>query len=84
MLRQVIHDFWNSGKQPSEWDIGRLGILPKKDDLSLPGNYWGIMMLEVAQKLVSNIVHREGSSSIDLRGARPRVAVWLPTGAWDR
>ena len=55
-LRQVIHGFWNSGKQPSELDIGRLGILPKKGDLSLPGNYRGIMMLEVAQKIVSNIV----------------------------
>ena len=64
MLRQVIYDFWNSGKQPSEWDIGRLGILPKKGDLSLPGNYQGIMMPEVAQKIVSNIIVKTRLQSI--------------------
>mmetsp|Transcript_2987 Transcript_2987/g.9031 ORF Transcript_2987/g.9031 Transcript_2987/m.9031 type:complete len:137 (+) Transcript_2987:2804-3214(+) len=28
-LRQVVRDFWQSEVQPEEWDIGRLGILPR-------------------------------------------------------
>ena len=33
--------------------MGPLRILPKKGDLSLPGNYRGIMLLETAYKIVS-------------------------------
>ena len=33
--------------------MGLLRILPKKGDLSLPGNYRGIMLLETAYKIVS-------------------------------
>ena len=62
LLERVILDFWESEIQPSEWDVGLLGILPKKGDLSLPGNYRGIMMLEVAQKIVSNIVRQRLST----------------------
>ena len=55
LLRRVVLELWESEEQPAEWDVGLLGILPKKGDLSQPGNYRGIMMLEVAQKIVSNI-----------------------------
>ena len=66
-LRQIVRDFWQTEVQPEEWDVGRLGILPKKGDLSLPGNYRGIMMLEVAQKIISNIVRaRLGGICADL------------------
>jgi hypothetical protein len=41
---------------PAEWEIGLLSILPKKGDLSNPNNYRGIMMLEVAYKIVANIL----------------------------
>ena len=43
-------------KKPEEFNYGWLGILPKKGDLSSPGNYRGIMMLEVGQKKSSNIM----------------------------
>ena len=33
-----------------------LSILPKKGDLSKPGNYRGIMMLEVFYKIAGNII----------------------------
>ena len=44
-IRRITHDFWTEEKQPEEFNYGRLGILPKKGDLSAPGNYRGIMML---------------------------------------
>ena len=34
-----------------------LKIFPKKGDLSHPGNYRGIMLLEVAYKIIAKIVH---------------------------
>ncbi len=37
-------------------EIGLLSILPKKGDLSNPEIYRGIMMLEVAYKIVADIL----------------------------
>jgi len=48
--------FWNSEQLPESWAIGLLSILPKKGGLSLPGNYRGITMLEVAYKIVAQIL----------------------------
>ena len=42
---------------PIEWEMGVLKILPKKGDKSDPGNYRGIMLLEVAYKIMANILH---------------------------
>ena len=39
-----------------EWETGLLSILPKKGDLSKPGNYRGIMMLEVGYKILGIIL----------------------------
>ena len=42
---------------PPEWEACLLSILPKKGDLRLPGNYRGIMMLEVGYKIVSIVLN---------------------------
>ena len=55
LLYEIVVDVWLEEKQPVEFDIGVLAILPKKGDLSDPGNYRGIMMLEVAYKIVALI-----------------------------
>lgn len=57
---------------PEEQEIGLLKILPKKGDKSDPGNYRGIMLLEVAYKIgqrLANILHLRAS----IAGC-PRVA----------
>ena len=56
LVYEIVLDFWQSEIMPTEWETGILSILPKKGDLSLPGNYRGIMMLEVAYKIVANII----------------------------
>ena len=43
-IQRITHDFWTEEKQPEEFNYGRLGILPNKGDLSVPGNYRVIMM----------------------------------------
>ena len=47
LVRQIVHAFWESETAPEEWEHCLLSILAKKGDLSLAGNYRGIMMLEV-------------------------------------
>ena len=57
LLECVIQEFWVTELAPTEWETGLLRILAKKGDLSLPGNYRGIMLLEVAYKIVCIILH---------------------------
>ena len=49
----MILDFWRSEKPPQQWLTGLLKVLPKKGDLSIPGNYRGIMLLEAAYKIIT-------------------------------
>ena len=56
IIRKTVLEFWESGAMPTGWESGLLAILPKKGDLSNAGNYRGIMMLEVAYKIVANIM----------------------------
>jgi len=56
-LHAIIVDIWHPQSDPSEWDVGRLVILPKKGNLHLPGNY-SIMLLEVAFKITAIIIHK--------------------------
>jgi len=58
LVKGVILEFWNNENTPKQWDLGLLKMLPKKGDLSLPGNYRGIMLLEIAYKIVAKIVHQ--------------------------
>jgi len=51
-----VIEFWESEVLPHSWEVGLLSILPKKEDLSLPGNYRGIMMLEVGYKIIGHIL----------------------------
>ena len=58
IVKGVVIDFWNSEKTPKQWNLGLLKVLPKKGDLSLPGNYRGIMLLEIAYNIIAKIVHQ--------------------------
>ena len=55
-VRHLVQHFWETEELPEGWETGLLSILPKKGDLSLPGNYRGIMMLETAYKIAGNII----------------------------
>ena len=57
ILCNIITKFWEIESPPSSWDLGRLNVLPKKGDLSKPGNYRGIMLLEASYKIVAIILH---------------------------
>ena len=53
----MVLKFWETGEVEAEWETGLLAILAKKGDLSQPGNYRGIMMLEKACNIVANLLH---------------------------
>jgi hypothetical protein len=56
LLRQLVLSVWETGEMPSEWETGLLSTLPKKGDRSQAGNYRGIMMLEVAYKILAYLM----------------------------
>ena len=58
LVTNIVNEFWENEVPPSDWDIGLLKILPKKGDLSKPGNYRGIMLLEVSYKIVAIVIHQ--------------------------
>ena len=55
MVCELTSIIWRDEKVPDEFDVGVLAILAKKGNLRLPGNYRGIMMLEVAYKVIAII-----------------------------
>ena len=57
LLKAVVLDFWDNEIPPTEWETGLLKILAKNGDLSLPGNYRGIMLLEAAYKVIAILIH---------------------------
>ena len=57
-----------------------LKILPKKGDLSLPGNYRGIMLLEVSYKIIAIIIQRRLVKVHQALGNLQQChAVWVST-----
>ena len=62
-MKTVILQFWDSGTVPKERNIGPLIILSKKGDLSLPNNYRGVILLEVAHKIIAIIFQKSGPST---------------------
>ena len=41
-----------------EWETGLLKILAQKGDMTLPGNYRGIMLLETSYKIVATVLNK--------------------------
>ena len=56
LIRNFVIEFWESEVLSSSWEVGLISILPKKGDLSLPGNYQRILMLEVGYKIIGHIL----------------------------
>ena len=57
ILKSIALDFWHTESTPTELVNGLLTILSKQGDLSLPGNYIGITLLEVTYKIVAIIIN---------------------------
>ena len=55
-LADVVLHFWETEEVPPQWEECLLKILPKSGDLSQPGNYRGIMLLEVLLKVVKQLL----------------------------
>ena len=69
---------------PREWNIGKLTILSKKGDLSLPKNYRGIMLLDNAYKIIALILHQRLLSIEESLDMKVNRVFTLEKGAWIR
>ena len=56
-FKSMILDFWENMLYPDQWETSLLKIIPKKGDLSQQRNYRGIMLSDIAYKIVAKIVH---------------------------
>lgn len=56
MLYKCLNVIWLKEKVPNDWKKGVLVKIPKKGDLSICGNWKGIMLLSVVTKLMSRII----------------------------
>ena len=77
LLRSIILDLWKNELPPDQWETGLLKIIPKKGDLSQPGNYRGIMLLEVAYKIIAKIVHSCQVPIAEKLDRVPRDLLWI-------
>jgi hypothetical protein len=54
-----VHSFWVSEELPSGWEIVEATMLPKKGNLSLPGNWRSIIKIVIPQKVVLNLLRSQ-------------------------
>ena len=66
LLRSILERIWNSEETPESWTTGLIVKLPKKGDLSDCNNWRGITLLSITSKILSRIVHRRISETLDI------------------
>ena len=83
LVRQIVLAFWSSEEMPTEWETGLLSILFKKGDKSDPNNYRGIMMLEVAYKIVANIIRARLNPTLESLDHETQCGFRIERGTMD-
>ena len=67
IIHKALSEYW-MGKDFERWKWGKLVVLPKKGDLS-DGNSWrGIMLLDVANKILSSIISARLGVYLEVQG----------------
>jgi len=67
----------------TQWETGLLKILAKKVDLSKPGNYRGIMLLEAFYKIVAKIIHSRFQPIMESLDHEPQCGFRSGRGSCD-
>lgn len=69
-VRDAIAEVWDTGVIPKEWKRGKLKEIGKGGgkDLSKPGNYRGIMLLDVVSKVMSALINRRLQELLKVHG----------------
>ena len=55
-LLEVVQRIWRCEKVEESWLVGKLRLLPKSGDLSIPNNWRGITLLAVIAKLFCSVL----------------------------
>ena len=73
MLQPLLLKIWEEEQVPHEWKLGYMVKLPKKGDLSVCGNWRGIMLLSVPGKVLTRIILERLKEALDVK-LRPEQA----------
>ena len=65
MLHELFSEIWSADDIPDEWKEGHIIKLPKKGDLSICGNYRGIMLLSAPGKVLNRVILVRIKSAVD-------------------
>ena len=65
VLLNLCNRIWSEEKIPEEWRKGLLIKLPKKGDLSCFKNWRGIMLLNMASKLICRVILERIKTALD-------------------
>lgn len=57
ILQQLIKNVWTQKVMPEDWNLGVLIPIHKKGDLLLCENYRGVTLLNIAYKILANILY---------------------------
>ena len=77
MVSNILHTVWNEERLPKEWNISTVIPIFKKGARSLCENHRGISLVNVASKVLSELIlpsltdHREGQNGENQAGFRP-------------
>ena len=65
ILTEIFRDIWENEKIPEIWKTGLIVKLPKKGDLGDCGNWRGITLLSLTNKVFSKIIHMRLAQALD-------------------
>ena len=65
ILCDLFGKIWEEEDVPGEWKGGHLVKIPKKGNLSLCGNYRGIMLLSVPGKVLNGVILQRLKAAVD-------------------
>ena len=83
LFMDCLEQFWVHGVDEAEWSVGRLKVIPKSGDLSDPNKWRGIMLLDVAGKVVCSIISRRLQSLLSDEGLEAQNGFTANRGCVD-
>ncbi len=75
-LLKLLKQIWNEEEIPTDWKKGIIAKLPKKGDLGQCGNWRGITLLTIVNKILAKIILDRIKGALDARLCGEQAVFW--------